>query len=392
MALGYAESSAGMHPSAYYLFQPGPSNAFQAQAQQVIQLGAAPYGGSRWGDYSGTVADPTTTGVFWTIGEATLSSGAWGTWWTEVVPLAATLPATPLNFTAMPDRAGPITLSWSSVTGASEYDVYRQNSDGTWPATPLFTTPSTSTTVQNTGVTAGTVYTYRLTAKNAIGESTPSITATATATVNPLFQDNFNTAGSFPGSNWTVAGTGSTWSQVVSGTQGVLSQTSVAAGDPKKAVATSVTTASPSEEIFARVRVDAWQDGEYARAGIGLLTDPGTGQGYNIVVRDRVGVMNAIQFLDDGVIWGNAYTLATPLSTGTWSDFRLLREGGVLDANVWPDGTPEPATWQYVQAGWTDRTTGSPALNGGSAGTFTPLGQGFSSATASFDDVAVTGG
>ena len=87
-----------------------------------------------------------------------------------------------------------------------------------------------------------------------------------------------------------------------------------------------------------------------------------------------------MQFLDDGVAWGNAYSFTWSVSTWYW--FKLRQQNGVLSGKVWADGTAEPTTWAYQQTGWASRS-GAPGLDGGAsfAG---------SSATASFDDVSVT--
>jgi hypothetical protein len=85
-----------------------------------------------------------------------------------------------------------------------------------------------------------------------------------------------------------------------------------------------------------------------------------------------------VQFLDDGVAWGNSYSFAW--STGAWYWFKLAMINGVLYGKIWADGTAEPSAWMFTQAGWTDRTSGAPGLNGGSN----------NGATASFANFSVT--
>ncbi len=114
-------------------------------------------------------------------------------------------------------------------------------------------------------------------------------------------------------------------------------------------------------------------------AGVGIYTDPNTGQGYELVLHGK----NQVQFLDDGVTWGNAFPFSW--QKGTWYWFELTDQGGTLLGKVWQDGTPEPSSWMFQQSGWTDRTGGDPALDGGAA----VKGQGYS--TASFDSVSVAG-
>jgi phosphatidylinositol-3-phosphatase len=78
-----------------------------------------------------------------------------------------------------------VTLSWTRSTTKSiaGYRVYRANSNGTWPSTPLATTGASTTSYADTGLTNGTSYTYRVTTIDSSSpprESAPSKTATAT--------------------------------------------------------------------------------------------------------------------------------------------------------------------------------------------------------------------
>ena len=117
-----------------------------------------------------------------------------------------------------------------------------------------------------------------------------------------------------------------------------------------------------------------------ARAGLGLYTNTSNGDGYNLVFHGT----NQVQFLDDNVTWGNAYTFNWQVGTRYW--FQLAENNGTLEGKVWAAGTAEPQNWMFQQTGWTDLTGGAPALNGGSAdGT-----AGDGSSTVSFASVSVT--
>ena len=168
------------------------------------------------------------------------------------------------------------------------------------------------------------------------------------------------------GRRWSTAG--GDWEQ----SGGVLRQAGLGAGDPKKASVAGV--AFPADvEVRARVRVDPWAGGDYARAGVSL-GDDAAGRGYNLVFhRDT----NTVQFLHDHVAWGNRYDFAWQV--GAWYHFALRQEGGVLLGKVWADGQAEPAGWMFRQEGWASRA-GAPGLNGGS----------HAGSTASFDDFRVT--
>lgn len=80
MAIGYSESSAGMFPTAAWTRRAADGTL----SSGVIHLGDSFYTGTRWGDYSGTVADPSLAGVFWAVGETASSSSQWATWWAQI--------------------------------------------------------------------------------------------------------------------------------------------------------------------------------------------------------------------------------------------------------------------------------------------------------------------
>ena len=145
-----------------------------------------------------------------------MTSGDWGTWWARVTPAPDGPPSTPTNFTASPDHAGPITLTWTAATGATGYDIFRKlSSDPSFPSTPLIQVGAV-TTVQNINVDPGTQYDYAIRATNGLGASDLSAASTViAATPTSVYQDSFATAGSFPGTDWntTTAGSGAAWSQ-----------------------------------------------------------------------------------------------------------------------------------------------------------------------------------
>ena len=159
-----------------------------------------------------------------------------------------------------------------------------------------------------------------------------------------LFHDTFSA--NTPSSAWSFAS--GTW-QI---NKGVLSQTSTAAADPKKAMITNQTFPS-NLMITAEVQVNSWNAGDMARAGVGLYTNPSNGNGYNLIFHGT----NQVQFLDDKVTWGNAYTFHWQV--GTWYWFQLAENNGTLEGKVWAAGTAEPQSWMFQQTGWTDRTGGA---------------------------------
>jgi hypothetical protein len=81
VAVGYAESSATMYPSAYVATIPEDGSA---GTTTLLRAGQTPDNTGRWGTCSGTVVDPSSNDLFWAVGESTLSGGGWGTWWAPV--------------------------------------------------------------------------------------------------------------------------------------------------------------------------------------------------------------------------------------------------------------------------------------------------------------------
>ena len=68
---------------------------------------------------------------------------------------------------------GQISLTWTPVTGAATYNVYRSTTPGGEGATP-FQTGLTSPAFTDTDVTSGVTYYYEVTAVDPFGESPDS--------------------------------------------------------------------------------------------------------------------------------------------------------------------------------------------------------------------------
>jgi len=97
------------------------------------------------------------------------------------------VPAAPTGVTATVASSTSITISWSSVTGATGYKVYRSASSS--GAYSQVGTP-TSASYTDTGLAANTTYYYKVAATNSAGESSQSSSVSATTTPS----NNFNRA------------------------------------------------------------------------------------------------------------------------------------------------------------------------------------------------------
>ncbi len=107
----------------------------------------------------------------------------------EATPLP--LPAAPIGFTATAGNM-QITLSWTAVTGVTEYRIYRAaTADGTLVRinTGSVIMPTTTTYV-DTGLTNGTTYRYVIRSVDSIGESPDSDEASAAPLAPPAVPAN----------------------------------------------------------------------------------------------------------------------------------------------------------------------------------------------------------
>jgi hypothetical protein len=93
---------------------------------------------------------------------------------------APAVPAAPTGLAAAAGSSSTVYLSWSNAaTNQTGFAVDRSTDGGTtW--TQITTVGSTATTYTDSGLTAGTTYTYRVRATNAVGSSPASTAAAAT--------------------------------------------------------------------------------------------------------------------------------------------------------------------------------------------------------------------
>jgi len=101
-----------------------------------------------------------------------------------IYPTSEGAPTTPTGLAATRSGNTGMSLSWTAVTGATGYLLYRDTSDsGSFP----YLTTKTSTSHSDTGLAGGTTYYYKVTASNANGESAasdPAVSATTCASVS----------------------------------------------------------------------------------------------------------------------------------------------------------------------------------------------------------------
>jgi hypothetical protein len=168
------------------------------------------------------------------------------------------------------------------------------------------------------------------------------------------FQDDFASASR--DANWVSAGAGQ---DLYEQTQGVLKVPTIG-GDPNHLLYVAPDYNASTQEVLARIKINAFSPEAASRAGItvgGSLESAPAGQGINLLfVRDVAGLGIAgtqFRLLDDYRAWGpQVSTLAW--KSNAWYWLRLRQEGTStaagpnIHAKVWlADGlTPEPVDWQ----------------------------------------------
>lgn len=188
---------APIYPSVWATGRLGTDAAGTLQKQVQIKAGSAWYtdnGGAgtnaRFGDYSITWVDPSDTTKFWTYQEYAPSASAYnfGTWWGQLS--LANPPAAPTNFAANGASSTSIALTWSDVAdNESGYRIER-STDGGQNYSPVTTTAPNATTFTDTGLSANTSYTYRLTALNNYGSAAVTTTGTTQQATVPTAPSN----------------------------------------------------------------------------------------------------------------------------------------------------------------------------------------------------------
>ena len=162
-------------------------------------------------------------------------------------------PPTPINLTASTSGT-TVNLSWSSVSNATSYNIYRGTSSG--DETSLVS-GITGTTYSDVGLISGTTYYYTVTAVQLSTESEPSNEATATpgssasltvTFLSPVSSINLTTQGTLDWSEW---GYGSRQNRKASGGN-LISDITYAISSPQAYVSTpkySWTDGNPTASV-----------------------------------------------------------------------------------------------------------------------------------------------
>ena len=138
----------------------------------IIYRNGAPLTSVATASYTDTGLTNGTTYSYYIVAFKQNSAASTASATITATPVAAK-PATPTGVTATAGNA-QVVVSWTAVSGATGYSVYR---NGTLVGSP------TTATYTDTGLTNGTAYTYTITANNTGGSSAASTGVTATPQV-----------------------------------------------------------------------------------------------------------------------------------------------------------------------------------------------------------------
>ena len=179
---GFTNLSSSIHPSSGYCFRSHNDAVNTFETPYIFKSGLNTYfktfGGSsnRWGDYSGTMVDPSNDSTFWTIQEySEAAANTWGTWWAKIIDGCST-PAQPGAITGSTSvcASSPHNYSITAVSGASGY---------TWTVPSGATITSGQNTTSITVIFGNTSGNVTVLASNTCGNSA---TQSAVVTVNAL--------------------------------------------------------------------------------------------------------------------------------------------------------------------------------------------------------------
>lgn len=97
-------------------------------------------------------------------------------------PITLTKPSSPIGISAV-SGDGIVMISWSSVSSATSYNIYRSLSSGVTGT--IISSGLSSTSYQDSGLTNGTTYYYSVTAVNSAGESSVATQVSAIPAAAP---------------------------------------------------------------------------------------------------------------------------------------------------------------------------------------------------------------
>ncbi len=281
--------------------------------------------------------------------------------------------------------AGQIVLNFtgnqSATSGNSMFPVGSPifRSTTTNPTSVQIGTTGTSGFFTDSGLDPSVAYNYLVVVNGHVTKTLSAISPNLADTTKFLLTEGFNTPAPQPGLSWVPLG--GSWIRS-NGLEQQRESIGPSAGNPNLVMNTAAIL-PPDLDEEAKVRVDAFIDptGNTVNVGLGLATDPTTGNGYGLVFASTATGQHVVEFVNSatGQV-GNVFPFAW--TAGAWYWFRLQAYSDQLLGQVWADGTAEPTTMTYAQP-WSNNG-GTPEFIGGAVSNGS---SGF--ALASFDSFAL---
>jgi hypothetical protein len=189
LGIVYSVSSATLFPGIRFAARLAGNPLGTLLGEVPVVAGTASDASNRWGDYAAVSVDPVDDRTFWVTSMYAPTSA----WATRIATFQlCNPPGAPGIGSATPAAANRIDVTWLSGSGADSYDVYR--AEGTCASPGPFVKIADAVpglTYQDTTVSGGSTYAYRVSGLLAGCESDTSgcvqATATGTCTLAPLF-------------------------------------------------------------------------------------------------------------------------------------------------------------------------------------------------------------
>ena len=222
----------------------------------------------------------------------------------------------PTGVTATADTTTQITVTWTAVTGAVSYVVYR---GGTQVASGV-----TSASYIDTGLTASTSYSYTIAAVNADGTTAQSSSASATTKTA--------SGGSSGGSSSSISGTTSSITTTTVATPSPATTPSA----PSPAV-TGVAQAAPVASVMQApvVKTDVGE--------IRLIKEPNDSKVYLLKDGKKVWIPNEKVFLASGFKWNQVQSVETSALKAETTTTKVIKSP--IDKKVYEINSDGTKTW-----------------------------------------------
>ncbi len=331
IGVGYSVSSSTMFPSLRFAARLSGDPLGTLQNEVSVIAGSSPNSSNRWGDYAALTVDPVDDATFWFTSMYSPSTS----WATRIATFKlCTPPGVPTIGTATASAPNTIDLTWTNGVPASDsFNVYRAQGTCASPVTPFvkIAGPLAGSPYQDTAVSGGTTYAYKVSGILSLCESGQSTcveaTATGACTLPPTFAGlqtvtNAQNSGCQLDLAWTAA-----TSQCAAGvTYNIYRST------------TSGFTPSGVNQIATGVTGTTYQD------NVGLTN----GVTYYYIVR-AVDTLNA---MEETNVVEKSHTPTGPFLPATLTEtFEGAQSGGGFDLAGWTHSAlTGPQDWQWSTA------------------------------------------